>query len=250
MDCLYHQVFETAVPRDSKFLYGMRFAPHPFILAPPDSEAHAVKKDEQFRIGLTLLGDYDRYLHYFVRVLESAGSLGVGKGRKSFQVLAVENQVDGLQVYDGETLALERTAITLPQARVLPEQVTLHFRSPLRIIEKKKLLQKPDRPQFLRSMLRRAILLNHFHGDGQEILDRDEFHKALRQGKFKSEFVLKPLKRYSNRQRRYIPMNGVNGSVTFDHLNQSVHKALQICAHTHMGKGASFGLGRFTLMED
>ena len=77
--CAYYQIFETPVPKGSKYYEGQTFAPHPFVLEPPLETVWEYRQGEQMVFHLLLMGRSIEFLPYFVLAFHILGQWGLGE---------------------------------------------------------------------------------------------------------------------------------------------------------------------------
>ena len=99
-----------------------------------------------------------------------------------------------------------------------------------------------------RSVLRRVNFLNYFHCDGKLLDDAGELIAAA-EGVSTTDTDLRwhAWERYSARQDQRVPMSGFTGSVTYHGDLAPFWPWLAIGEWIHVGKGATFGLGRYEI---
>ena len=100
----------------------------------------------------------------------------------------------------------------------------------------------------LRNLLRRISLLSYFHC-GQELdLDfKGLIEKSREVAVTKSDLTWYDWERYSNRQDTKMMMGGFIGSVTFKGDFEEFMQLLLLGRYVHVGKGTSFGLGKYEI---
>ena len=83
--CLYSKCFETPVPANSPMLRGQPFAPHPFVLEPPDTRQLEYAPGDTFTCNLILIGNAIEVLPWmiftFYRMAEQRIGLRNQRGR-------------------------------------------------------------------------------------------------------------------------------------------------------------------------
>ncbi len=76
--CVYSEVFETPVPRDSVVMRKYPHAPHPFVLTPPLDRNSSFDSTKELCLELALVGRAIKWISYFICTLEELGRRGVG----------------------------------------------------------------------------------------------------------------------------------------------------------------------------
>lgn len=162
-----------------------------YSLIPPAADSTRLAPGERFSFHLTLFGEADRFLPYFVLAVPEVGRVGVGPGRGQFSLKRIdaEHPLNGDEPVLAEGDTVVRPPQTLPghrdictAARVLAGQLSgrqpclrIDFRTPLRLIVNKRLLKAPDFGAiFGHILLRVDHLAAQYAGAGQRpIEDRD-----------------------------------------------------------------------------
>ncbi|MCL4871753.1 MAG: CRISPR system precrRNA processing endoribonuclease RAMP protein Cas6 [Anaerolineae bacterium] len=206
-----------------------------YAVTPPIPARECVTAGSSFTMGITLMGDGQEFLPYFVLAMNEVGRVGVGRGRGKFAlasivavnplrgeaelVLAPDDnlvRVPGLVVSwaDVETLAAA-IAAALPQHN---NQLTIHFLTPLRLEEKDNLFRIPDFGVFFRRLLFRTDELGRQLA-GQERRGRDNLthlnQLADRVRLVASQTRWHELWSWSGRKQGQTPLGGLVGTATY-----------------------------------
>lgn len=107
--CAYPYVFETPPPPDTSRLRKYPFAPHPFVLTPPQGN-RTYAPGEPFSAELVLVGRGMLYLPYFIYTLSELGQKGLGRERGQYilrEVLACTEEGTGVSIYTVESQQLQ-----------------------------------------------------------------------------------------------------------------------------------------------
>ena len=256
--CAYAYVFETPPPGDTAIMRKYPSAPHPFVLIPPTEGQNEYQRGDELIFFLTLIGRGIEYLPYFIYTFDELGGRGIGRGRGKYQLSSVESQdADGewVLIYHVKDRILRR-----PSFRLVPGiqdgssencSITIGLETPVRIVYRGRLSKELDFHIIIRNLLRRASLLSYFHCgrdmsgfDFRRLIDRAETVRRT-----KSKLTWYDWERYSSRQKRRVQMGGYIGEVTFEGLIGPFMPLLRLGEAIHMGKGTSFGLGKFKILE-
>ncbi|HBZ54140.1 MAG TPA: hypothetical protein DEO88_01940, partial [Syntrophobacteraceae bacterium] len=110
------------------------------------------------------------------------------------------------------------------------------------------LVQEPEFHHLIRALLRRLSSLSYFHCDMKLDLDfRGLIERSQSIRKTSSALSWHDWERYSSRQKQRMTLGGFVGSATFA---GDFHEFLPLLAWgevLHVGKAASFGLGRYEI---
>ena len=227
----------------------------PFVIKPPLTRKQFFLAKENLFLNQVLIGKAIDYLPYFVYTFLRMGERGIGRDRGRYQLkalYAVDAEGQKHAIYDPEKGTLEsqfpRIDLDKIKSKLIP-QVTIQFLTPTHIKTNGKMIRETTFPVLLKAILRRYHRLRYVHGDGQ----REEFaidwdlaetievvHQEL-QGEF--------FRRYSNRQKQSVPVEGIMGKVIFRGNLSPFYPWLKIGEYLHVGKGATFGLGWYRVLE-
>lgn len=129
--------------------------------------------------------------------------------------------------------------------------MSVHFTTPVRIYEDGRTRTDLDFRVLVKAALSRVSSLALFHcsatmrGDPKAALDL-----AAQVGTTFRKTAWIPLKRWSNRQKQQLPLDGLVGQIGFDSAAvQAFWPLLKAAELTHIGKGTVFGLGKYVLRE-
>lgn len=254
--CPYHYIFETPVPAGSPILARVGTAPRPFVIEPPLDTNGTYEPGARITVGLILIGRSIDYLPYFIYTFEQLGDTGLGPGRGRYRVDSVASvPVAGPStvIYDSSRRQL---AVDVPPFGVdeLPQgpkdcaSITLTFLTPTRLIHNGKNATPVDFHVFFRNVLRRVNFLNHFHCGGElrdDAMDLIAAARAVRTVDVHLQW--QEWDRYSARQDQRVPMGGFVGRIVYSGDISAVWPWLRFGESVHVGKGATFGLGRYRL---
>lgn len=253
--CPYHYVFETLVPPGSAILGTVPTAPRPFVLQPPVAPPAVYETGERISVGLVLIGRAIDYLPYFVDAFDHLGRIGVGRGRGRFHLERVTTLAgDGTErtVYDGARRQLEAEATPLGayDAPSLPggTALTVEFLTPTRLRHDGRGAAPEAFHVLFRNVLRRVNFLNYFHCGGELLNDAsDLIETASAIETMETRLTYHTWERYSARQDQRVPMGGFTGSATYGGDLAPFWPWLALGEWVHVGKGATFGLGRYRI---
>ena len=251
--CLYAQVFETQMIRDSGTNTRISSNPHPFVIEPPLEQKTEYRPGDTFECNLILFGECNEKLPYFIYAFDQMGKIGIGKRingkRGQFSLQKALLGSDPVYLENEEKIsmpdAFESLSVSESVGRTdetLKVRVTL--KTPLRFKFKGSLNDGLPFHILVRAMLRRMSSLMNAYGSGEPPLD----YKGLveRAGKvsiMESKLNWFDWRRYSQRQDRTMFMGGITGSVTYEGEMSEYLPLLDFCTKVHIGKNTSFGLG-------
>lgn len=256
--CIYAYIFET-FPEESAAIMNMgryEAVPHPFIIEPPSEDKRFYEPGEVISFSLVLVGRAIDYLPYFIYTFDELGRVGIGKGRGRF--ILREVSCEGEAVYTAQDKTVRKV---LPLAFSLDEElpagsdnaqsVTLRFLTPLRIQYQRDLVVNPEFHILIRSLMRRLSLLHYFHCEQRE--PQWEQKRWIQEAEGisikESSHRWWDWERYSGRQGVRMKLGGLMGDVTYEGNIAAFLLLLRAGEVLHLGKGTSFGLGRYEIKD-
>jgi hypothetical protein len=237
-------------------------APHPFVILPPDEKKREYNPGETLEFGLNLVGRIADYLPYFIYAFEELGRIGIGKGRGKYSLLNVASPQgdrggESRLVYSGAEKVLTNSfkqhtfddAVTAAKSLSHQENLALRFLTPTRIIYSGQLAPRPEFHVIFRNLLRRLSLLSYFYCDGtpedtdfRSLIEQAENIKTITQ-----DYRWHDWERYSSRQETSMKLGGFLGTATYSGKFNRFLPHLIMGQQLHVGKGTSFGLGKYII---
>jgi hypothetical protein len=250
--CAYPCVLEPVRPEGIRVLEGERTIPPPYVLRWEEAGTE-LRTGDFWRVGVTLIGWAARMAGHVVAALERGGRMGFGRERVTAAIERVEEeQGAGRIVLRPERLAERARPRPLSELEHrVPEfdgEVCLVFRTPARITSGGRLQQEPDGAAVLRALLRRVGAMAAFYGGGSV----EETARRLAREAEKLEYRWEDRRwqeapRYSGRQKTRMSLGGVTGTLRLRGALSAWRPWLVAGQWLHLGKNASFGLGRYEL---
>ncbi|MGR3220097.1 MAG: CRISPR system precrRNA processing endoribonuclease RAMP protein Cas6 [Candidatus Anammoxibacter sp.] len=257
-NCVYSYIFETPCPKDSKVLRLYKTVPHPFVIEPPSGSTNVIPKDHQTEFNLVLIGKAIEYLPYFIFTFNELGKTGIGKNRSKFVLKEVKAEtIDGKHqpVYDNENQTIQNGFPVLDAGQLNREndlggdrEIELEFLTPFRVRFDGKITAGIEFHIMVRSLLRRVSSLSYFHCGVELDWDFKSLIEAAKEvRKVKSSLHWYDWERYSTRQKQKMSLGGALGAVTFEGDIKPFKQLLRLGEFVHVGKGTSFGLGKYQI---
>ena len=261
--CAYTRLFETSVTgTPPRFLRGLKSSPRPFIFEPFDTNKTYQQRDTLY-FDLILIGKAAEFLPYVVFAIYQVAQTGLGVNRHKFLLNAayctqneVENPDKWRLLYEGETqrMLFNPGSLELKNSSNLsgaPYSVKLKFLTQTRLKFKNKLGMDFTFRMLVFKMLRRVLELAYFYASETDI--NWEFHDLLAAADdvkiTRRNLTWEDQGRYSNRQKTKMQMGGFVGDITLSGDLAPFMDLLKYCEVLHVGKGATFGLGRIKLLK-
>jgi len=247
--CVYAYVFETSPPENSERLKKITEIPRPFVIEPPLKSKCKYFSGEDIDFGLVLIGRAIGYLPYFIFTFRELGEVGIGKERGKFLLSKVES--NGKLIYSCKDDTVKKVdAIFKPEPVSLNGSlITLNFLTPTRLKFEQDLVANPEFHYIIRALLHRISALSYFHCGQELALDYRRLIAESEKVKIKKENTeWVDWERYSSRQQTRMKLGGFIGSVTYNGDLSEFHELLALGEYVHIGKGCTFGLGKYEIM--
>lgn len=101
----------------------------------------------------------------------------------------------------------------------------------------------------IRNLLRRISSLSYFHcGEKFQVDFKGLIERAKAVNQIKSDLHWYDWKRYSTRQEEWMSLGGVTGKVSYEGELTEFMPLLKLGEYVHVGKGTSFGLGKYEIL--
>lgn len=261
-NCPYPLVFESEPPPGSEALRSFDAVPRPFVREPSPDRRTCYNPGETFDFAPILFGKTRNLLPYFVVTLEEFSRRGIGKGRRSFTLeeITAVNPLTGMiaAVYSGEDRVVRPRDLSVKaedlwnRAADYPgdglRKIEINFITPTRITYRGETIRTPEFHALIRNLLRRISSLSYFyHGFAYEADFPGIIQGAGEVRLVRDETAWVTIGRYSNRQKRRVPLGGFVGRVVYEGLLAEFLPLLLLGELIHVGKGTVFGQGKFSL---
>lgn len=244
--CPYPALFAAPAPV-THHLQKFSEIPAPYIIEPPAWGKHTYTVGEELSFDMVLIGSAVSQLPLISYAWRKAFEKQVGKGNAVLVDIQHCAGNDQKSILENNLLQEHATILNIPDH--LPPNLTLNIETPLR-------LQKNGKPLFLSGLeasvlfsqlMRRVALLSEFHLHTPLALDFYELKKQLVELKNVKHLRWLDWTRYSTRQQQYMQFGGVVGQWHFYDLPEVWRKMLYLGQWFHIGKNATFGLGKYQL---
>ena len=252
--CVYYYVFETPFGGEGE-PRGYTFAPHPFVIEPPEGAQRIYEPETEFQVGLILVGRALDYLPYFIYAFEDMGrrGLGIGRGKAALKQAAALYPGEERCIYQAETGRLVSDypiCAGPPAGEEVGARLRLRLRTPVRLKTEGGYAHGIDFALLVRALLRRSSALARFHcGAELDLNYRQWIEQAAEVRQVAAQVRWYDWERYSQRQERKIKLGGLVGEVEFAGEWGPFVPLLHLGTDLHVGKGTAFGLGRYEIMR-
>jgi hypothetical protein len=254
--CPYPRLFETGIEGEPPpFLRGLATAPRPYVFEPAGDE-RCFAPGDPLDFDLLLFGQAATLDAYALLAVERMAARGLGRDRFAFGLdrVRVSEGRDGFRdlVVDGRALPGAAAVPSFPRPDGLPpSRAVLRFLTPTRLQSNHQLVTAPGFRGLVFAMLRRTLEVAHFHVPGAAIdwtfrplLDRASTVRTVA-----SRLRWRDWERYSNRQKTRMTLGGFVGELEVEGDLTPFLPLLATAAVLHVGKCATFGLGRMEIGE-
>ena len=129
-------------------------------------------------------------------------------------------------------------------------KITISLLTPLRLRFDGHITDKIEFHVLIRNLLRRISSLSYFHcGEKFQVDFKGLIEKARAVNQIASDSHWYDWKRYSTRQEEWMSLGGVTGTVSYEGDISDFMLLLRLGEYVHVGKGTSFGLGKYEILE-
>lgn len=263
-NCVYSTFFESP-PTSAEVARRYNALPHPFVLEPEIAPRRVIEPDEPLTLGINLIGPAVAITPYLIHAFERAGKRGLGRaggrhGRSDggcFSLLELSQEAglgsDRWQpIYGASDRQLHPLDDQLVAEPPLPAALLrLEVQTPLRIKHHGRFIgpRQLTAAHLLRNLIARMAMLSDLYAPRGPGLDTRALFEASAQVEVtRADLRWHELTRYSNRQRTSMQMGGLLGRIELagDGL-EALWPLLYHGQWMHIGKGTSFGLGRYRI---
>lgn len=256
--CVYTRIFEPYVEGEPPpFLRGIDQAVRPYVFEPLGGIGHGEERlapGDPLRFDLLLFGQAVDLQAYAFLAVERMARAGLGAGRPRFRLVRVEAPgAEGATrtlFSAGSPPATDPAPPVVPrEAAFPPDRLALRLETPLRVKVRDHLNGQPTFRDLVFNMLRRVLELAHFHVAGAAIdwsfrplLERAEAVRVVT-----ADLRWHDWERWSNRQQSSMKLGGLVGRLVLEGDLTPFAALLGAAQIVHVGKGATFGLGKLAV---
>ncbi|QBD76729.1 CRISPR system precrRNA processing endoribonuclease RAMP protein Cas6 [Ktedonosporobacter rubrisoli] len=133
------------------------------------------------------------------------------------------------------------------------ETITLNFVTPLRLVDRERLVHYPTFRPLIQRLLERYLAFERYYGNAELSLDKTVMADLWRQAEaircIDDQMQWQDLRSYSQRQKRATQIGGLLGRVTFAGQLEPFLGLLRIGELIHVGKNAVKGNGNYTIEQ-
>jgi len=247
--CPYPLVFETPAPAEHQ-LQSFSAVPNAYVIEPPPWGRRQYLPGEDLVFEMVLFGQALDKLPLVILAWQRALARGLGGGTAGLTEMVLLTPQDEAVIYDASTdrVRPHETRLRLPPLQGGTDFV-LNFITPLRLQENGRILP-PERVTsrvLLMALLRRLSLILEFHAGIKPDYDFPRLSRLADVVGAVNNLTWRYWERWSNRQKKKMNMNGLAGEIRLSGVPVEFYDLLRLGQWVHVGKNATFGLGRYLL---
>lgn len=247
--CPYTNIFETPAPPEHH-LQKFSQVPNGYIIEPPEWGERLYARGERLTFSLVLFGRLIEQLPLIAFAFKRAFEYDVGKGKADLLDIAKfsGNLTACHSILDNGNIIEHQKTLEIPTD--LRSDIQIALDTPLRIQENGKPLRENQisKERFLITLAKRISLLAEFHAQPL-YLDFDKLITDIGAVSDQKQLRWQDWTRYSSRQKQKMKLGGVVGTWTFRNLSEELAVLLYLGQWLHCGKNATFGLGKYRIIE-
>jgi CRISPR-associated endoribonuclease Cas6 len=260
--CAYSYCFETPTGHETSLSHESSNYPHPFIIEPLHQPPNWAGAHGDISFNLVLIGKGIDYLPYFVFVFDELGRAGLGRekgkyllekvaGLSDFSNARYETIYESKRRFLSNGYQVERFAdIVAEVSGYTGRTLSIKFVTPTRIKYQGRLEADLNFCVLIKNLLRRISLLSEMHCNSRLDLDYAEIiENAKKVQTAGSNLHWYDWERYSSRQQAKMKLGGFVGDSTFEGDLAEFMPFLKLGEYLHVGKGTSFGLGKYRMIS-
>ena len=250
--CPYTGIFETPAPAEHQ-LQKFSQIPNPYVIEAPDWGEKTYQVGECLSFELVLFGRALYHLALIVFAFKRAFNHQVGHGKAQFDGLYhldVNGQLTLIYSETDSEIIEHEQEVCLEHLAPLAGDVQMNLLTPLRL-QANGVGLSPVRIQadtVLMTLVRRISLLNEFHAANKLHFPFSDMKAYTQNVQIHKDLQWQDWIRYSSRQHQRMHLGGVVGKIDFMDLDPLFGSLLQIGQWVHLGKNATFGLGKYQLL--
>lgn len=261
--CIYDSIYNARVLPGKQNLRRTKDPPRPFALMPPVPGDYSAGAEASF--GLSLFGQAQEHLPYFLLALKTLGESGLGSGYRAglgrFELESVDCIGYGTRsaVLSGKAIFSKQQFSTISYQEILSAsqehfgEVNLIFKTPAQIKENGVFTAAPSFRALISRLLSRANSLAELHGSGA-LCSSDEALTILGQSRLVAISSISTrtilAERYFHKQKSEIKPVApfFIGKITYSgEFSREIMALLEVGRHIHVGKMATFGNGAYDI---
>ena len=245
-ECHWHAVFGQILSVDPAALKRHQKPPLPFIFSFPFPEELIVATDT-IECGLVVVG---RAIHCIDMLLKGFAEFLMGDAAEvTGEIIQVSTSGyqgestclgEGTDIYHAGNLQVLSAEVLQEYSPLECSRIDVRLLSPLRLMMNGRQCRRFDFSQFVRSLMRRVSSLAYYYAEYS-------FESDFRRLASIADSIECSKDRFCYEQRKD-SIFGITGSGSFNGNFEELLPFLTLGKYIHVGKGASYGMGRYQLM--
>lgn len=251
--CPYTTIFETASPVEHR-IQKFSQTPHGYVFEAPLGGERTYMAGEELQFDLVLIGKIRYLLALIIYSIQKGFECGIGYGRAQLTEVLFQNREGFQPIYLPEEEQIRKHSQEYVLKGIKPSSdgsIKVDCLTVIRIQRMGSLLdaQSMDGRTFLMTLARRISLLMEFFDQPLEI-DFQKLSDAAARSVLQVAGRWSHWKRYSTRQKQLMDLAGVKGQIILKNVDPVFYPFLELGTLSHVGKNASFGLGKYRIVEE
>jgi hypothetical protein len=253
--CPYAQVFSPHdIPRENMALHLQNQIPVPYIIEAPLRQGRSYLEGEELSFDMVLMGDALTHLAVIILAWRRAFLRGIGNGDGTASIVKVSHcGLTEATIYSEDApLIVPHITQVIPPRFTQPEDVHLHFLTPLRLQQQGKVVSPRDMTAsiFLRQLIRRVTMqIQLQQPDAFSIEKIRELNALADQVQDERRLQWQDWSRFSSRQNQKMTLGGLTGHMLLKNVPVELLPLINIGQYLHLGKETSFGLGGYKIVQ-
>ena len=152
-------------------------------------------------------------------------------------------------IYKAGSSEIEDYQGTLKLSGEVLESCSIEILTPLRLQKNGKIqgASAITSVDFFNTIARRVGLFSEYYFSNEIQLPYQQIISEAAEVFMVKDLYVRSWTRYSNRQKALMNLSGLVGTIEFKNLSPGLSKLLELAEYFHMGKNASFGLGKIEI---
>ena len=260
--CPYVKIFKSPNGNESQFTHSPAF-----VIEAPINLKTNYSPGETYEFGITIFGKYINYILFIVDSVKLMGRFGFGDGKATVDKVYFEDPVTKeRQIFIDNKTGLLYKLKPIKQAKtkrrieelLKSNTLTISFVSPVKARVDKRISPELTFTNLIRLIIRRTNQLSSYYGikdsgpSKKPLLSIYDTKKLVEDSKrietVNYDLYDFPIERFSKSGNVKMNLNGFTGSVTYRGDFSKFIPLLLLGERLHIGKNASFGLGRYEIV--
>lgn len=256
-NCAYANCFATSQAHlPNKKFSNSKDIPHLMIIDSSVKTSGDINPNEAFTFHIQLFSHAINYFPYLALASSEVGKYGLGKKRAPCELMSIKDEMSGKELWSEDKTSLkspEPVELTLEEPDVFSdtkeETISINFVTPVAFKDRATggIQTKPEFNRIIGSLLRRY---SAFQATEQHPISWNFTEIASLSKKVKLiSYELQPVHwaRYSTKQKKKIPIDGVIGKATYHGPIKPFLPLLSLASIIRVGRSTTFGQGKISL---